>query len=307
MKKRVSYLLFIIATVIWGFAFVAQKTASVIPVFAVGALRSLMATLVLIGAIPLYDRVSKSGRKLIKNGRPDFTKNEIVGGVLLGVIITVATSFQQYGIEHTEASKAAFITALYVVIVPILAAIFGKKPSVTSVISIPIAVVGFYLMCISGSVNFEIADLMVLICAVIFAFHIITVDHFSKKCDGVRMSCIQFATALVLNTIASFIFGEQYTVGDVASALPSLLFLGVLSSGIAYTLQIIGQREADPTVSSLILSLESVVGVIGAALILGERMSAREYIGCGVVLFAVFLSQIEPKSIVKAIKRSKDE
>jgi drug/metabolite transporter (DMT)-like permease len=222
---------------------------------------------------------------------------------VLGIIITVATAFQQYGIEQTEAGKAAFITALYVVFVPIISSLFGKKPSVTALISIPIAVAGFYLMCINVGEVFAAADLLVLICALIFALHIISVDRLSVNCDGVRMSCVQFATALVLNTAISLIIGESYTVLDFTLALPSLLFLGILSSGVAYTLQIIGQKEADPTVSSMILSLESVFGVIGGAILLSERMSAREYIGCGVVFLAVFLAQIEPATIARLIER----
>ncbi len=305
MKKRTSYLLFLVATVIWGFAFVAQKDASVIPVFAVGAWRSLFATLFLVAIIPLTDKLTKNDRKLINNGKLDFTPAEIKGGVILGVIITVATAFQQYGIGQTEASKAAFITALYVVIVPIIAAIFGKKPGVTSIISIPIAVVGFYLMCIRGNESFAVADLLVLVCAIIFAVHIICVDRLSVDCDGVRMSCIQFATSLLLNGVSSLIIGETYTAPDLVGALPSLLFLGVLSSGIAYTLQIVGQKEADPTVSSMILSLESVFGVVGAAIFLGEIMSPREYIGCGVVFLAVFLSSVEPETVKGVLMRFK--
>lgn len=302
MKTKTSYLLLFLATIVWGFAFVAQKNASVIPVFSVGAFRSLFATLFLIAVIPIIDKLTKSDRRLIKNGRPDFSATEIVGGVILGVIITVASAFQQYGIERTSASKAAFITALYVVIVPIFASVLGKRPGITSIISIPIAVLGFYLLCINKDESFAIADLLVLICAVIFSVHIIAVDHLSPKCDGVRMSCVQFATAAVLNLAASLIIGETFAPENLVIAIPDLLFLGILSSGVAYTLQIVGQKNTDPTISSLILSLESVFGVIGAALILNERMSPREYIGCGVVFLAILLAQAEPQKIMKALK-----
>lgn len=303
MKKRIAYALLIIATVIWGFAFVAQKEASIIPPFTVGALRSLFAAIFLIGLIPVTDRLTKNGRRLFNSkGLPDFNRAEIKGGVVLGVIITVATTFQQYGISgDTDASKAAFITALYVVVVPILSALFGKKPSVNAIISIPIAIVGFYLLCIRSGVAFAISDLLVLLCALIFACHIIAVDRLSPGCDGVRMSCVQFITALLLNALLMPL-EPMAEATALLTALPSLLFLGVLSSGVAYTFQILGQKDTDPTLSSLILSLESVFGVVGAAIVLNERMELREYIGCGVVFLAVLLAQLDFDKIVKRIK-----
>ena len=301
MKKSISYLLFFIATLIWGFAFVAQKAASIIPPFVVGALRSLLATLFLFGLIPITDRLTKNGRRLLSSKKlPDINRSELFGGVILGILLTVATSFQQYGIGNgTDAGKAAFITALYVIMVPILSAFFGKKPGINALISIPIAVVGFYVLCIRPGQSFVISDLLILICALLFACQIIAVDLVSPGCDGVRLSLIQFATSLVLNGILSLIFYEPIPAEKLVEAIPSLLFLGILSSGLAYTFQILGQKEIDPTVSAVILSLESVFGVIGSALILGETMSLREYIGCGVVFLAVLLAQFNPIALIK--------
>lgn len=301
MKKSISYLLFFIATLIWGFAFVAQKAASIIPPFVVGALRSLLATLFLIGLIPITDRLTKNGRRLLNSKKlPDINRSELFGGVILGILLTVATSFQQYGIGNgTDAGKAAFITALYVIMVPILSAFFGRKPGINALISIPIAVVGFYVLCIRPGQSFVISDLLILICALLFACQIIAVDLVSPGCDGVRLSLIQFATSLVLNGILSLIFYEPVPAEKLVEAIPSLLFLGILSSGLAYTFQILGQKEIDPTVSAVILSLESVFGVIGSALILGETMSPREYIGCGVVFLAVLLAQFNPIALIK--------
>ncbi len=308
MKKRIAYALLIIATVIWGFAFVAQKEASSVPPFTVGAVRSLFATLFLICLIPITDRLTKNGRRLLnEKGLPDFNRRELIGGTVLGVILTVATAFQQYGISgDTDAGKAAFITALYVVVVPILSLLFGKRPGVNAIISIPIAVFGFYLLCIKPGVAFALSDLLILICALIFAGHIIAVDRLSQGCDGVRMSCVQFATATLLNLIG-MPFETMPSGAALLGALPSLLFLGVLSSGVAYTFQILGQKDTDPTVSSVILSLESVFGVVGAALVLGERMELREYIGCGVVFLAVLLAQLEPEKIKKFINRRNND
>lgn len=301
MKKSISYLLFFIATLIWGFAFVAQKAASIIPPFVVGSLRSLLATLFLIGLIPITDRLTKNGRRLLNSKKlPDINRSELFGGVILGILLTVATSFQQYGIGNgTDAGKAAFITALYVIMVPILSAFFGRKPGINALISIPIAVVGFYVLCIRPGQSFVISDLLILICALLFACQIIAVDLVSPGCDGVRLSLIQFATSLVLNGILSLIFYENVPAEKLVEAIPSLLFLGILSSGLAYTFQILGQKEIDPTVSAVILSLESVFGVIGSALILGETMSPREYIGCGIVFLAVLLAQFNPIALIK--------
>ena len=305
MKKKLAYVLFIIATIIWGFAFIAQKQATLIPTFTVGMMRSLLASLFIFAMIPLTDRLTKNGRGTTSGkGMLDVNKKEIVGGLVLGVIITIATSFQQYGLADTDAGKAAFITALYVVIVPIMSTFLGKKPSITSVISIPVAIIGFYLLCIKQGSRLEISDILVLVCAVIFAGHIIAVDRLSVGCDGVRMSLIQFVVAFILNGILALIFDRGINTADVISVMPSLIYLGICSSGIAYTLQIVGQKEADPTVSSVILSLESVFGVIGAAMFLGEQMEIREYIGSAIVFVAVLLAQADPKILLK--KRSKD-
>lgn len=306
MKKRFAYILFFIATVIWGFAFIAQKSATAIPPFVVGAIRSLLATLFLFALIPLMDKISKNGRKLIsKNKILDFTKTELIGGTVIGVIITVATTFQQYGITNTEVGKASFITGLYVVIVPIIATFLGKRPGILSSISIPIAIVGFYFLCIEPGSSLNPADLLVLVCAVIFAIHIISVDHFSKKCDGVRMSFIQFLVSFVLNSLAAIILKEPFDTEIIASAWLSLVFLGIMSSGIAYTLQILGQKAADPTISSIILSMESVIGVVGGALFFNEHMNNRQVFGCIVVLCAVIMAQLDIDAIKKIIKKEK--
>ena len=304
MKKQLSNLLFLIATIIWGFAFTAQKEASVIPAFTVGAVRSIFAVIFLLLIIPITDKLTKNGRRLFSREKGlDFNKRELVGGVIIGVILVAASAFQQIGIGNTDAGKAAFITALYVVIVPILSALLGKKPTVSSIISVPVAVIGFYFLCMKPGESIELSDLLVLLCAIIFACHIISVDRLSLGCDGFRMSCVQFATATLLNLVIALIFEKPTAFPEIAKVLPSLLFLGIFSSGVGYTLQIVGQKDADPTVAAIILSLESVFGVIGGALILGERMSVREYIGCAIVFLAVLLAQLDLNAIVKSLKK----
>ena len=307
MKKKLSYILFLIATVIWGLAFIAQKAATLIPPFTVGAIRSLLASLFLLALIPIMDRVSGNGRHLFGGKTAlDFNKRELVGGLVLGVIITVATAFQQYGLgEGTDAGKAAFITALYVVVVPIFSAITGKKPGLLPIISIPVAMFGFYLLCIQDNFSLNASDLLVLVCAVIFAGHIIAVDRFSPGCDGVRMSFLQFFVSFILNSILALIIEGTVDMKTIGSAIGSLLFLGIMSSGVAYTLQIIGQKDADPTIASMILSLESVFGVIGGTVLLNERMTNREIIGCVIVFSAVLMAQIDPAWVRKIFKRGK--
>ena len=302
MKKRQAYLLFVIATIIWGFAFVAQKAAVILPPFAVCAIRAGIASLFLLAIIPLTDKITSTGRKFYTKRGLDLNKRELIGGAILGVILTVSSVLQQAGLSDTDAGKAAFITTLYVVLVPIFNSFLGKKPGINVIIGVPVALLGFFFLCIKPGIGIAPSDLMVLGCALVFTFHIIGVDRLSVGCDGVRLSLVQFIVSFILDAILSLVF-EGVVGGElILEVLPSLIFLGVGSSGIAYTLQIVGQKHADPNVSSLILSLEAVFAVIGASIVLGERMSGREYIGSALVLLAVILAQTEPDFIKKLLK-----
>ena len=304
MKKRQAYLLFLIATIIWGFAFVAQKAAVVLPPFTVCALRAGIATIFIFAIIPFTDKFTGTGRIFISKKGIDLTKQELICGSVLGVILTASSVLQQAGLTDTDAGKAAFITTLYVLFVPIISAILGKKPTVSVLIGVPVAIFGFYMLCIKPGIGISAGDLLVLTCGIVFAFHIICVDKFAGRCEGVRLSLIQFAVSFLLNVIIG-IFAEGLPSPTVLlSVLPSLLFLGIGSSGIAYTLQIIGQKYADPSVTSLILSLEAVFATVGGALVLGERMNGREILGCAMVLIAVILAQTEPDFIKKLFKKN---
>lgn len=300
MKKYLSSILFLIAAMLWGFAFSAQKDASSLSAFTIGAVRNIFATVFLLAVIPLLDKFTKNGRRLVSRKKIlDFNKYELIGGTVCGIILTVASAFQQFGIsDGTDAGKAAFITALYVLIVPILSLCLGKRSPISVWASVGIAVVGFYLLCIKSDFSIMPSDLLILLCAFIFACHIIAIDTFSPKCDGVRMSCIQFFTAFVLNAIITLVMDSPIDFSAIGAALPSLLYLGICSSGIAYTLQIVGQgmENVNPAVASVILSLESVFGVIGGAIVYREVMSTREYVGCAIVFAAVILSQIDFKA-----------
>ena len=302
--------MFLIATVVWGFAFVAQKAATTIPAFTVGAVRSIMAMIFLAAMIPLTDRLTKNGRNVTEGKKHlpfDLNRSELIGGSILGVILVVASALQQIGIEGSDAGKTAFITALYVVMVPIISSFIGKKPHLNAIISVPVAVLGFYFLCLGPKVSLQLSDLLVLLCALVFSLHIITVDHFSPMCDGMRLSLVQFTVAFILNGLVALIFEGPIDFGIIIEGLGPLLYLGILSSGVGYTLQILGQKDADPTVSSVFLSLESVFGVIGGAMILGEKMSTREYIGCVIVFVAILISQFDAAEFIKRLKEKKKD
>ena len=305
-KKYISTALLFAAAVIWGFAFAAQDSASNMGAFTLGFARSVVAGIFLIGVIIAFDKITGSERRLISKRGIDLNKTEIIGGVIIGAVLTAASAFQQLGINAgTDGGKAAFITALYVILVPIYALALKNKAPFNVWISVAIAVVGFYLLCIKDDFSIAPSDLLVIAAAMIFPIHILTIDHFSPKCDGIRMSMVQFFTAAVLNlAIALAVEGA----GELTTVLPNLLpvlYLGIGSSGIAYTLQILGQKDVNPAVASIILSLESVFGVIGTALFLGQTLTPREYLGCAIVLVAVILSQIDITAVLKRTKANK--
>ena len=299
-KKYLSTGLLLLAAIIWGFAFAAQDAASDMGAFTLGFARSLIAGIFLIGVVMTFDKISASGRRLFSRKGIDLNRNELIGGVIIGTVLVVASAFQQIGINSgTDGGKAAFITALYVILVPIYALALKKKAALNVWISIGIAVIGFYLLCIKDDLTIAPSDLLVIAASMIFPIHILTIDHFSPKCDGIRMSMVQFFTAAILNLLIALFAEGAGELGTVFPNILPVLFLGIGSSGIAYTLQIIGQKDVPPAAASIILSLESVFGIIGTALFLGQTLSVREYIGCAVVLAAVILSQIDITSLAK--------
>lgn len=306
MNKYLSSLLLLTTPILWGLAFSAQKDVSALGAFTIGSIRSILATVFLFLAIPLLDKVTGNGRRLFGRRGLDFNRSELIGGVACGAVLALGSALQQSGIcDGADAGKAAFISALYVIIVPIMYLALGKKSPVTVWISVLIAVVGFYLLSIKQGFSVELTDLIILISAAVFAGHIIVIDYFSPRCDGVRLSCIQFLTAAVVNTIVALIAESPIDLSLIAEKLPSLAYLGICSSGIAYTVQIICQRSTPPAVASTILSLESVFGALGAAFIHGERMTEREYLGCAIVFAAVILAQIDFKEIINNLKNKK--
>ena len=290
----------LIAAAIWGFAFVAQKEAAAVPAFTLVFARSLLGTVFLFFLIMLLDRVLKTGRRLVSKKGLDFTKTEIIGGAACGIVLSLASVLQQAGMNNgTDAGKSAFITALYVVLVPVFGLVLKKRAPINAWFSVGIAVVGFYLLCITDGFSLEFSDALVLLCAVVFAVHILVIDRFSPKCDGVRMSCIQFAVVTVVTLIFSLILESPMKLDAIGSAIWPIVMLGIGSSGIAYTLQIIAQSRISPAVAAIIMSLESVFGLLSGVIFLRETMNTRQYIGCAIVFAAVLLSQLDFTSLGK--------
>ena len=307
-NKIASPLLLLLAAMLWGFAFAAQDAASGVPAFALGMSRSVLGCIFLSFVIVVFDKIRGNGRHLISKRGVDFTRKELIGGVITGAILTVASAFQQLGINGgTDGGKAAFITAIYVVLVPIYSLAIKKRAGINIWISVVISIIGFYLLCISEDFNVMPSDMLVLASSLLFPLHILFIDYFSPKVDGIRLSCIQFFTAAILNALLALIFEGGLHLYLVASSILPVLYLGIVSSGIAYTLQILGQKGVNPSAASIILSLESVFGILGTALFLDKTLSAREYLGCFIVLVAVILSQLEKETVIKYIRKNKNE
>ena len=284
-QLRNSFLLLVTA-IIWGAAFVAQSTGmEYVEPFTFNCVRNIIGGLVLIPVIFLF-------RKLNGKKGPVVTKIELIGGICCGIALFTATSFQQAGIIHTTVGKAGFITALYVVLVPVLGLFLKKRVPLHVWGCVVLAVVGLYLLCITeGSFAIGYGDLLVLICAVVFSIHILIIDYFSPKGDGVVISCIQFLTCGILSGIG-MVLTETPVLENIIDAKWSILYAGVLSCGVAYTLQVVAQKDVNPTIASLILCLEAVVAVLAGWVILKETLSLRELFGCALMFIAIVLAQL---------------
>lgn len=280
----------ILAAFIWGSAFVAQSVGmEYVEPFTFNFVRSIVGGLVLIPCIFLLGKL-KSPAEREAAALMD-KKTLLAGGVSCGVILCLASNMQQIGIQYTSVGKAGFITALYIVIVPILGIFFKRRCGIRVWISVVIALAGFYLLCMVGGFSLERGDVYLLICAVLFSFHILTIDHFSPMVDGVKMSCIQFFTCGILSGIA-MLLTETPSLGNIFEAWAPILYAGVLSSGVAYTLQIVGQKNYNPTIATLLLSLESVFSVLTGWIVLNQRLTGRELFGCVLIFIAVVLAQL---------------
>ena len=281
----------VLAAMIWGTAFVAQSVcAPYVPPFAFNAIRALIAFVLLIFVSLAFDTAAeRRGRK----SEPTDWKSLILGGICTGAFLAIASNLQQAGLADTSAGKAGFITALYVVLVPVLGIFLKRRASGQTWISVVIAVAGLYLLCIKAGEGFHLqtSDLYILLCAFFFACQIMSIDHFGTRVDGIKLSCIQFLVAGVISAVLSLLF-ETVDWSAVIAHIWPILYVAVFSSCVAYTFQILAQQGSDPTVVTLLLSLESVFSVIAGAVILHDKLSGREYLGCVLMFAAVVLAQV---------------
>ena len=291
-KTQIQHsLLLLLTAVIWGTAFVAQSVGmDYVGPFTFLCTRSFIGGAALLPVIAFMDR-QKSEEARLEEKKPENRKVLIRGGILCGLALCFASAFQQYGILFTTVGKAGFITACYIVLVPIAGIFFGKRCGINVWIGVILAVSGLYCLCITESLRIGTGDILVFICAFLFAAHILIIDHFTPYVDGVKMSCIQFFFCAILSGIGMLIF-EQPSFANILAAWKPILYAGAMSSGVGYTLQIVGQKGMNPAVASLIMSLESVISVIAGWLILGQALSGREIFGCVLMFGAIVLAQL---------------
>ena len=292
-----SNLLLLMTAIIWGSAFIAQsKGADVIGPFTFNTVRYALAVVALLPVIYIFSRKRNSENTVDQDiPRANGTKTLIIGGIATGIVLFTASSLQQYAMAFTTAAKAGFITTLYVILVPIVGIFLKKKIRPIIWFCALLAVIGLYLLSIKpGTFSISRGDFFVLLCALAFTGHILIIDYFSPKTDGVKLSCIQFSVVSIASFVA-MMMTETFVLSEVLDAIIPLLYTGVLSSSVGYTCQIIAQKKADPVISSLILSLESVFAAIFGALILHESMSGREITGCAIMFVAIIIAQLPEK------------
>lgn len=280
----------ILTAFIWGTAFVAQSVGmDFLEPFTFNGVRSLIGGIVLLPCIFLIRRINaRAGEPEREEGT---RRDLIIGGILCGLLLFAASSLQQIGIVYTTAGKAGFITAFYIVIVPVLGVFLHKRIGWKVWTAVVMALAGLYFLCMTEKLTVGKGDLYIFLCALIFSVHILVIDHFSPRVDGVKMSCIQFFTCGIVSLIPMFLW-ETPRVDNLLAGWVPLLYAGVLSCGVAYTLQVVGQKNVNPAIASLLLSLESCFSVLAGWLILGERLSTREFAGCILMFAAIILAQL---------------
>lgn len=307
MKKWLGSGMLLLAAIIWGVAFVAQSVGmDYVEPYTFNFARYMIGGTVLLpfvllkGKKPVAEEVANEQVQM--NTKVDKTsklRKSILGGIGCGCFLFIASILQQFGILYTDVvGKAGFITALYIILVPVLGLFLHKKTKPLLWVCVVISVVGLYLLCMSEGYYIEKADIFLLLCALFFAFHILLIDYIAPFTDGVVVACVQFFTAGVCCMAAMFFF-ETPSIQGILEAYIPILYTGVLSCGVAYTFQILGQKYLEPTKASLILCLESVVSVLAAWLILKQELSFRELLGCVIMFVAIILAQFvqkEPES-----------
>lgn len=291
MKPKNAMML-VLTAFIWGTAFVAQSVGmDYLEPFTFNGIRSFIGGAALIPCILVLEKINgKGGKEKTESGRRDL----LIGGIACGLLLFAASSLQQLGIQYTTAGKAGFITAFYIVIVPVLGIFLGKKLGWKVWAAVALALAGLYFLCITEKFTVGKGDILIFFCALIFSVHILVIDYFSPKVEGMKMSCIQFFVCGIASLPPMFLTETPKAAAMLEGWLP-LMYAGVLSCGVAYTLQIIGQKNMNPAIASLILSLESCFSVLAGWLVLHERLSVRESVGCILMFVAIILAQLPDK------------
>lgn len=295
-----GFILLFITVTIWGTAFVAQSVVTdYMGSFTFNMSRSVLGGLFLIPVIAFIQRRNGAASEKAQRSAENIKADRLMllkGGVSCGICFFIASNLQQIGIKYTSVGKAGFITAMYIIFVPLFSIFLHKKAGIKLWISVVMSAVGLYFLSMAGKESFTIekGDFLLILCAIGFTFHILVIDYFSDKVDGVKLSCAQFWTAAVLGLIMMFIF-ENPSWHTILMAWKPICYAGIMSCGVAYTLQILAQKDLKPTVASLIMSLESVIAAIAGWAILGETMSGREIFGCVLMFAAIIIAQLPEK------------
>ena len=283
-------LMLILTAMIWGAAFVAQSVSmDLIGPFTFQSVRSLLGCVALIPLIVF--RRKKQAARSSANQPQKIGKLQWIAGLVVGVVFFIASNLQQFGLCYTSAGKAGFITAMYIIFVPLVGLFFRKKAGWNIWLSVLLALFGLYLLCMTSDFSVNFGDFLVFLCALAFTAHILVIDYFSPKVDSVLLSCTQFAVSAVLSGIAMLLF-EQPSLDAIAACWLPIGYAGIFSSSIAFTLQIVGQKHTKPAIASILMSLESVFAVIFSWLLIQEELSGREVIGCAIMFIAIILAQL---------------
>ncbi len=292
--KLKGNLILMMTAIIWGISFVSQRTGmEYIEPNTFNGIRTWLGCAVLIPFILVRERTKSTEAKVAEQQKG---KALLFGGIVCGCLLCLASTLQTYGMKYTTAGKSGFITAMYMILVPFLGLFFKKRPSLIAVFSAVVALGGLSLLCLTGGdmqkINF--GDVLTLICALVFAFHILVIDYFSPQVDGVKLACLQFFVSGAINIVLMLVL-ETPRLSLILQCATAILYSGVMSCGVAYTLQIVGQKYTDPTSASILMSLESVFAVLAGAVLLHERMNGMEILGCILMFAAILLVQMPEK------------
>ena len=293
-----------VATLIWGTAFAAQRTGMEhVGPFTFISVRFFIGGCVTMAAAPLFARLNKNVKRENATLSSLFNKKTIISGLLCGSALFIASTLQQTGIQTTTAGKAGFLTSLYVIVVPVAGLFLRRIPRFWVWPGVILAVAGTYLLCMESGLTINTGDTLILLCAVFFAAHILLIDRFAGDCDGIAISSVQFFVVSAAAIVPMFIF-ETPEISGILAAAPAILYTGVLSCGVAYTLQIKAQQITSPAVASILFSMESVFAALAGYLFISEHLSARELRGCALVLAAIIVAQIPAKAPFLRAKKS---